>query len=332
MIKIGIVGAGHLGKIHIKLLKELEKSNKLKLVGFFDIDSCVAQSVQAQFEVNAFESFDKLLDEVDAVDIVCPTTVHHEYALKCIMHNKHIFLEKPACATALEVEELIKLNQNKQLKIQVGHVERFNPAYLAIASKSINAKYYKVSRLSPYNVRGTDVSVVLDLMIHDLDILLKLSDHKIDNIHASGFCSLSETIDHADVTLYFSDGSVANLTASRVAKRKERCLNIYESFANSYSLDFLNKKTSYFKLKDKYIDKNTIFDASDPEVLEGYFEEKSLPVPNVNAIELELEMFCDSILEDLPVSVSLSEALRVIKAAEWIENEINMQNKFVVHN
>ncbi len=309
MIKFGLIGAGHLGKIHIKLLQALSNEIDIELLGFYDINKEVCKEVAEKFNIKAYNSFDEMLKEVDAIDIVCPTTSHFDYAEKALFAGKHIFLEKPACSSTQEVEELLAINKSANVKVQVGHVERFNPAYLAIQDRIINSKYFSISRLAPFNLRGTDVSVIMDLMIHDLDILLhQKSENNITNIEASGVSTLTNLIDHANVSISFDDGTVAHLEASRVADVAERKITIFDEVENFYTLDFLNKK-AHFSKKENEIGFKTI----------------ELATPAVNAIKMELELFAQSIKEDLPEIVSLSQARNVIETAIQIEELIYEQ-------
>ncbi|MFN3940819.1 MAG: Gfo/Idh/MocA family protein, partial [Chitinophagales bacterium] len=209
MIRIGVLGAGHLGKIHIKLLKEI---SAFQLVGFYDPDEATAINVSESLGVPYFTDMQHLIDAVDAVDIVTPTLSHYDCARKALKKTKHIFIEKPLANTVEEAKEMISLVQEANVKAQVGHVERFNPAFLAIKNTALNPMFIEAHRLANFNPRGTDVSVILDLMIHDIDLVLSMVKSTVRRIHASGVSVISQTPDIANARIEFDNGCVANLT------------------------------------------------------------------------------------------------------------------------
>ena len=242
MLKIGVVGAGHLGKIHINILKEVDF---IELIGFFDIDKTVSSNVENETNIKAFNSLNDLIEECDVLDIVTPTINHFETAQTALKKSKHVFIEKPVTHTLNEVRELIKLSEEAAVKAQVGHVERFNPAF-SNAKQYINKpKFIETHRLATFNPRGTDVSVVLDLMIHDLDILLNVVKQPIQSIHASGVSIISESADIANARIEFMDGCVANITSSRISDKTERKMRVFAK--NQYhSIDFQDKLLSVY--------------------------------------------------------------------------------------
>ena len=211
MLKAGVLGAGHLGKIHLRLLKQ---SSKYKLVGFYDADVANAKKVEAEFGYKYFNSIEALLEAVDMIDIVTPTLSHYDCALKAIEQGKHIFIEKPITNTVEEAEEIRNLLAKNNLRGQVGHVERFNPAFIGVKDQIDNPMFIETHRLAEFNPRGTDVPVVLDLMIHDIDIILSVVKSKVKHVSASGVSVISETPDIANARLEFENGCVANLNAS----------------------------------------------------------------------------------------------------------------------
>ena len=244
MLKIGVVGAGHLGKIHLKILKE---SSFIDLMGFYDINDDVSKLVTSSLDVKSFESLDELIKVCDIVDIVTPTLSHFYCAQQAIVNGKHVFIEKPVTHTISEVKNLIKLANKHHVKAQVGHVERFNPAFKKASEEISKPKFIETHRLAQFNPRGTDVSVVLDLMIHDLDILLHVVNSPIKSIHASGVSVLSDTPDIANARIEFKNGCVANLTASRVSIKNMRKTRFFQT-GKYISIDFLNKSSEVIEI------------------------------------------------------------------------------------
>ena len=245
MLKVGVLGAGHLGKIHLKLLQQSENI----LVGFFDPDIANGQRVAEEFNYHYFENLDDLIDVVDVVDIVTPTLSHYNCAIKAITKGKHIFIEKPITTTVEEAEQIRLLVSENNLRGQVGHVERFNPAFKAIKSEIKSPMFIETHRLAEFNPRGTDVPVVLDLMIHDIDIILSVVNSPVRNINASGVSVISETPDIANARIEFENGCVANLTASRISLKNMRKSRFFQRDAY-ISVDFLEKKVEVVKMKD----------------------------------------------------------------------------------
>ncbi len=246
MLKAGVLGAGHLGKIHLKLLQQ---SQKYKLVGFYDPIKENALKVVEEFGYRLFDSINDLIDAVDVVDIVTPTLNHFDCAKTAIKKGKHIFIEKPITKTVAEAQELRNLVKKHNVKGQVGHVERFNPAFTAVKDKIESPMFIETHRLAEFNPRGTDVPVVLDLMIHDIDIILSVVNSKVKNIHASGVSVISETPDIANARIEFENGCVANLTASRISLKNMRKSRFFQKDAY-ISVDFLEKKCEVVKMKD----------------------------------------------------------------------------------
>ena len=246
MLKAGVLGAGHLGKIHLKLLNQ---SKKYELVGFYDPIKENALKVEKEFGYKAFDTIEALINAVDVVDIVTPTLSHFECAKEAIEKGKHVFIEKPITNTVEEAEILIQLTEKHNVKGQVGHVERFNPAFTAVKDAIINPMFIETHRLAEFNPRGTDVPVVLDLMIHDIDIILSVVKSKVKSVSASGVAVISDTPDIANARLEFENGCVANLTASRISLKKMRKARFFQKDAY-ISVDFLEKKCEVVKMKD----------------------------------------------------------------------------------
>ncbi len=312
MLKAGLVGAGHLGKIHLKLLNQ---SDRYELVGFYDPDAENGRKLQAEFGYCYFENFDDLLAEIDMLDIVTPTLYHYEYALKAIENRKHFFIEKPVTQTLQQAEEILYKCREYGIKAQVGHVERYNPAFIATKDFIKNPMFIEIHRLAEFNPRGTDVSVVLDLMIHDLDILLSLVKSKVKIIHASGVCVVSKTPDICNARIEFENGCVANLTTSRISMKAMRKSRFFQQDAY-ISVDFLEKKAEVIRMKEAP-EIPTPFDMI-IENAEGERNQILFEYPDIqpnNAILDELNSFADAILQDKNVEVSLEDGTEALKVA-----------------
>ena len=310
MLKVGVVGCGHLGKIHTKLLSQ---SENYKLIGIYDKDNEESIRVSNEFKCTSFESFDSLLDSVDVIDIVAPTPFHFNYAKKAINKNKHVFIEKPVCTTSKESEELIKLGDLKNVKIQVGHVERFNPAFTKVESEISKPMFIESHRLAKFNPRGTDVSVVLDLMIHDIDIILKTVDSKVKDILSSGVSVISETPDIANARIEFENGCVANLTASRVSLKNMRKTRFFQS-GKYISVDFLNKESEVVEIDS---DDNAI-PIMTLELANGIKKNIVFNKPKIkenNAILDELNSFAESINKNKVPKVNITDGHNALDIA-----------------
>jgi len=313
MLKLGIVGTGHLGKIHIKCAKLVDH---IELVGFFDKDKEMATITEEEHGIRAFSSLEDLLDAVDAVDIVTPTIFHHQVALKALEAGKHVFVEKPITHTVAEAKELVDLGKAKGLKIQVGHVERFNPAFLALGDLKPDPKFIESHRLATFNPRGTDVSVILDLMIHDLDIILSIVDSEIKNVHASGVSVVSETPDISNARIEFENGCVANLTASRLSMKQMRKMRVFRKDAY-ISVDFFEKETQVIQLHDQPEGHNIAMEI-DTQTGKKFISMSMPEVPEINAIKEELSTFASAIINDTDVVVSGEDGYKALKLAHDI--------------
>ena len=315
MLKAGVLGAGHLGKIHLKLLNQ---SEKFELVGFYDPVKENSIKVAEEFGYRVFDSIEDLMDAIDVVDIVTPTLNHFECAKTAIKKGKHIFIEKPITKTVAEAEELRNLVKEHNVRGQVGHVERFNPAFLAVKDKIEDPMFIEAHRLAEFNPRGTDVPVVLDLMIHDIDIILSVVNSKVKNVHASGVTVISDTPDIANARLEFENGCVANLTASRISMKNMRKSRFFQK--NAYiSVDFLEKKCEVVKMKD--VPENADEFAMILQNAEGikkqiYFDNPT--ITNNNAILDELDSFANSINNKTVPVVSLQQGTEALRIAQQI--------------
>ena len=312
MIKAGLVGAGHLGKIHLRLLNQ---SDKYELVGFHDKDSENGRKLAAEFGYKYYESFEDLLASIDMLDIVTPTVYHYDYAIKAIEKGIHFFIEKPVTQTLEQAEEILSRCREFGIKAQVGHVERYNPAFIGAKDYIKNPMFIEIHRLAEFNPRGTDVSVVLDLMIHDLDILLSLVKSKVKEIHASGVSVVSKTPDICNARIEFENGCVANLTTSRISMKAMRKSRFFQQDAY-VSVDFLEKKAEVIRMKpapENPSDFDMIIENAEGEKNQILFEYPNIQ-PN-NAILDELESFANAIDNDLPVQVSLEDGTEALKVA-----------------
>jgi len=317
MLKIGVFGVGHLGKFHLNNWKEIKG---VELVGFFDPSNSNAQEVSEKYQLPRFLDEEALINAVDAVDIIAPTNHHFDLCKWAIRKGKHVFVEKPLADNMDEARELVKLVKESNVKLQVGHVERFNPAYLALKNLDLSPMFIEVHRLAQFNPRGTEVSVILDLMIHDIDIILSMVKSEVKAISASGVAVMTDTPDIANVRIEFNNGCVANLTSSRISMKRMRKMRLFQKDAY-IGIDFLNKKTEIIKLKgEKDLDAFS-FDLDTPN------GKKSIAilnpqVPEVNAIKLELEKFKDSIVDNKPTIVSEVDGFRAMDVAHQILQKI----------
>ncbi|MFV0572333.1 MAG: Gfo/Idh/MocA family protein [Xanthomarina gelatinilytica] len=315
MLKAGVLGAGHLGKIHLRLLNQSEKYD---LVGFYDSDEANAKKIEAEFGYKYFNSLDNLIDAVDMVDIVTPTLSHYECAKKAIAKGKHIFIEKPITNTVEEAEHIRELLAQHNIRGQVGHVERFNPAYLAVKDQIINPMFIETHRLAEFNPRGTDVPVVLDLMIHDIDIILSVVKSKVKNVYASGVSVISDTPDIANARLEFENGCVANLTASRISLKNMRKSRFFQKDAY-ISVDFLEKKCEVVKMKDAPKnpgDFDMILQNAEGVKKQIYFDNPE--IANNNAILDELNSFAEAINNNRSPIVTLHDGTEALRVATMI--------------
>jgi len=314
MLKIGLVGTGHLGKIHLRNLLEL--SSDFEVLGFYDTDQLVVKDVEREFHLKSYSDLEELFSAVDAVLIASPTQSHFPIAVQALKKGKHIFIEKPVCLTVEESKKLLLYAQEAGVIVQVGHVERFNPALLVANPYIQNPLYIESRRTAPFQKRGTDVSVVYDLMIHDIDIALTIANSNVKKIAAFGMNVLSDSIDVASAHLSFENGCTAYLTASRVSDQKERKTCFFTRDAHVY-VDFLTKK----------VERHEILENSTEE---RYIQKNNMPVDDSNAIKLELLSFAKSIRDGVIPAVSLTDGHRALQIAELILDQIQESNDFFI--
>jgi len=321
MLKIGVLGAGHLGKIHIKCIKEIEQ---FELVGFYDPNTETAARVSEEFGLKKFDTLHDIIDAVDVVDIVTPTVSHFDCASESLKKSRHVFIEKPIVTTPEEARELIKIAEEASVKVQVGHVERFNPAFLAAQSYIKNPMFIETHRLAQFNPRGTDVPVILDLMIHDIDIVLSVVKSNVRKISASGVPIVSHTPDIANARIEFDNGCVANLTASRMSLKNMRKSRFFQRDAY-IAVDFLEKDIEIIRMKDIEGDPKDPF-AMVVDLGEGKGKKEIMmdkpKIQPINAIKTELEKFAEAIINNITPAVTINDGYMALDVAYRILEKI----------
>jgi predicted dehydrogenase len=319
MLKVGVFGVGHLGKFHLNNWKEIEGT---KLVGFFDPHNETAKEVSEQYGLKRFTDAEKLIDACDIIDVITPTDRQFEVCMQAVRKGKHVFVEKPMAATVKEGRDLVKMVREANVKLQVGHIERFNPAYLSIKKMALQPMFIEVHRLAQFNPRGTEVSVIMDLMIHDIDIILSIVKSDVKNIYASGVSVITDTPDIANVRIEFNNGCVANLTSSRISMKKMRKMRLFQKDAY-IGVDFLEKKTEIIKLKQP---EDTQVFSFDIETRQGK-KTIAIATPSIepsNAMKDELTSFVDAIRNQQPVQVSEIDGLMAMEVGHRIMEKINL--------
>jgi predicted dehydrogenase len=326
-LNFGLVGVGHLGTFHLKLLKEIENIN---FVGFYELDKEKASNIESEYAVKSYSNYDSLLNDVEALSIVIPTNLHYEIAKKALEKGKHIFIEKPITETIAHAKELIAMAERSNLKIQVGHIERFNPAILSIEKYNLCPLFIESHRLDQFKPRGVEVAVVLDLMIHDIDIILSLIKSPIASVEANGVAIISDTLDIANARITFQNGSVANVTSSRISQKKMRKMRIFQKDAY-ISVDFQQGLSEVFRLADEN-EKKVEMSVSLGQI-EKAKQKKNIvyeqpEVKEINALKYEIELFSNSVLNDTTPVVSAYDGLRALEVADLIMQKINKQNSY----
>ncbi|MBM4171203.1 MAG: Gfo/Idh/MocA family oxidoreductase [Ignavibacteria bacterium] len=330
-LKVGVIGTGHLGKLHTKLFKEV---NDCELVGIYDKDFTQLNKAANEFQVKAFKNESELIDAVDAISIVATTSAHYSLAKLAFNKNKHVFIEKPITKDIWEAEDLVKIADEKKLKLQVGHIERFNPALLSLEKYHLNPMFIQSDRLSQFNPRGTDVAVVLDLMIHDIDIILSLIQSEVKDVSASGVAVVSDSLDIANARIEFENGAVANVTASRISQKKMRKMRMFQR--DTYiTLDFTTGTSEVYRLvSPDEIPKNSFINFGDigigdkkKSVIYEQPEQKE-----VNALKYELQLFIDSIHKNIAPPVTGADGLKALRVAEKIISRIEESIKDAKNN
>jgi predicted dehydrogenase len=326
-IKIGVIGVGHLGQTHARLLKQVAAA---ELVGIHDTDKTKADALAGELGVRAFTSVDELAASVDAVSIVAPTSYHYELATRLMGEGKHCFIEKPVTVTVEEAEKICALADEKKVKVQVGHVERFNPAVLALSHLKIEPMFVECHRLAQFKPRGIDVAVVLDLMVHDIDLILNFVKSPVTSIDASGVGVISDTVDIANARIKFANGAVANLTSSRISQHPMRKMRMFQR--DGYiSIDFAEgiaevyRATKADSAMPTGLSLGTI-GIGDATRIITYEQPEA---PQVNSLKMELELFIQSIIDNMPTAVGPKDALNVMIVADSIVKQIEESKKLL---
>jgi predicted dehydrogenase len=327
-LKVGVIGVGHLGKLHSKMFQSIENC---ELIGIYDSNNETAKSVAQEFQTTVFNNLDDLLKSTEAVSIAATTSAHFQLALKAFEFNNHVFIEKPITATIEEAEELVRISNERKLNLQVGHIERFNPGLLALEHYITDPMFIQSDRLAQFNPRGTDVAVVLDLMIHDIDIILSFIKSPVKSIEANGVEVVSDHIDIANARIQFENGAVANVTASRISQKKMRKMRIFQK--DTYlSLDFVTGVSEVYRLLsiDSPVTNGSI---SFGEIGIGQKKKRLLyeqpETKEINALQYELQLFVNSVLNKTKPVVSGEDGLRALKVADAIIGKIN-ESKMVM--
>ena len=320
-LKVGVIGTGHLGKLHTKLFKEVDDC---EFIGIYDKDTEKAKAVGEEFNVKVFENLDDLLNDVDAVSIVATTSAHYELVKAAFAKSKHVFVEKPITSAIEEAEEIVKISKERNLKLQVGHIERFNPALVSLDKYKLDPMFIQTDRLAQFNPRGTDVAVVLDLMIHDIDIILSLVKSEVKNVSASGVAVVSDNIDIANTRIEFENGAVANVTASRISQKKMRKMRLFQRDAY-IALDFTSGVSEVFKLvspeektKNHFLSFGEI-GVGDKKKSVVYEQPQ---IPEINALKHELQLFVNAVNNNEEPVVNGESGLKALKVAQIIIQKI----------
>ena len=323
-LKVGVIGTGHLGKLHIKMFKHLKNC---EIIGVYDKNFIQSKAAASEYDVNEFEDLNALINEVEAVSIAATTSSHYALVKKALEMGKHVFVEKPITATISEAEELVRISTENKLNLQVGHIERFNPALVSLEKYIIEPMFIQTDRLAQFNPRGTDVAVVLDLMIHDIDVILSLIKREVNHIEASGVAVVSDNIDIANARIQFENGAVANVTASRISQKKMRKMRIFQK-DNYIALDFVTGVSELYRLLPikENVDGSSI---SFGEIGIGDKKKRLIyeqpEVKEINALSYELQLFVNSVLQNEKPVVSGEDGLKALKVAQMIIKKIEEQ-------
>jgi predicted dehydrogenase len=323
-LNVGVIGVGHLGSLHTKMYAQTSSVN---LVGVYDVDSQRAEKLATEFGIKAFSTLDELLSQVEAVSIATVTQSHYDVAMEAIKRGVHLLIEKPITATIEQAKTLTELSETKGLKLQVGHIERFNPAILALEPYNITPLFIESHRLAQFNPRGSDVAVVLDLMIHDIDLILSLVKSKVTRIDANGIAVISDTPDIANARLQFENGCVANVTASRISQNKMRKMRLFQRDAY-ISIDFAQGLAEVFRLVDEQtpnVKSTMMLGKIDQGQHKRIIVYEQPEVQEVNALKYELERFVESVQKNLETPVTGRDGLHALEVAQEILQKIKSQ-------
>ncbi len=330
-VRVAVIGVGHLGSIHANLYTQIPEA---ELVGVYDINQETCEKVATELNVKAFKSLEELWPQVDAVNIVTPTTSHFDLAMSALQNDKHVFIEKPVTEKVFQAYDLKKFAEHKGLKIQIGHIERFNPAILALEGVQLNPIFIEAHRLATFKPRGTDVAVVLDLMIHDIDLILSMIKSEPTRISANGVGVVSSNIDIANARIEFKNGCVVNLTASRISAKQMRKMRIFQKDAY-ISMDFNDGVAEIFYLEN---DEHPIFENGTLALSLGQLElgelkreikYNRLKREQVNPLQAELISFIDAIKNNLPPAVTIQDGINALSLAQKVMKEIKRHQQYL---
>ncbi len=322
-LKVAVIGTGHLGSIHARLWKQVENA---ELTGIYDVDIEKSEMLAKELNCRQFLSIEESIEKSDALTIAAPTTLHYDIAKECIEGGKHCFIEKPITQTYEQADKLIELAKNKDLILQVGHVERFNPALQALKSYKIEPMFIETHRLSQFKPRAIDVSVIHDLMIHDIDIMLWLVKSKVTAIDANGVQVLTNTPDIANARIKFENGCVANVTASRISAHPMRKMRIFQN--NAYiSMDFGNQEVDIYRILNDSESVEMQSPATMLGTIEAGLKNKKIiyekpAIPEINAILEEQRSFANAVMSGKKIAVTAEEAAEALRIAEIINDQV----------
>jgi predicted dehydrogenase len=312
---VGVVGVGSLGFHHARILRDLDA---VELLGFVDTRAERAREVEEKLGIRAFDKLDDLLSEVDAVTIAVPTPVHFEIASAALKRGKHALIEKPITATLEEADRLLELARKKKVVVQTGHIERFNRAVRAALAHVDGPRFIESNRLAPFSVRGSDVAVVLDLMIHDIDLVLTLVGEDVSSLSAVGVPVLTPTVDIANARLEFTSGAIANITASRISRERTRKVRIFQG-SGYLSLDLASGTGDFFRLREDFDLASLAAGTAQPF---DFVERIPLDAPDDDALTLEMESFASAVRGDGGPVVTAEDGRRALAVALRIVSEI----------
>jgi predicted dehydrogenase len=315
-LRVGVAGAGALGFHHIRLLREIDGA---VCAGFIDTDPARAAKVAADLGVTAHDSLTTLLDSCDALCVVVPTSSHATVALEALRRGKHILVEKPLCSTLLEADMLLSAARREGVVVQTGHVERFNRAVRSALPYIDGPRFISSERLAPFNLRGSDVAVVLDLMIHDIDLVLTLLGAEVSDVQAVGVPVLTPSVDIANARMVFASGAVATITASRVSRERMRKLRIFQQ-SGYLSLDLASGGGEFYRLREGY---DITAATAGPPSIEALVEHVPMTAPEGEPLALELQSFVDAVRGRSPVVVSGDDGRAALAVAHRIMTAID---------
>ena len=303
-VKIAVIGIGYLGEFHAQKYKTNKDAD---LIGVVDTNKQRSEEISNKIGVKSYNDYKSIIDQVDAVSIVVPTNLHYKIAKFFIENKKHVLIEKPFASNTAEARKLKNISEKNQTILQIGHLERFNKAFVELKDKVKNPLFIECNRISPFKIRGTEVDVIMDLMIHDLDIIMSINKSKIKNIHASGISVLTNKTDIANARIVFEDNCVCNLSSSRISDKIERKMRVFQK--NSYfSLDYQNSSLGTYK---KIKNKNVIS-----------IEKKEKSFPQNDSLKDEIDSFVKCIKNNKKAVVDASDGLNALTYALKISNLI----------